>query len=89
MTGEERRARKRRLRTWASAKFAPRRAGLIRAVILNYNEPEITLRCAASLARQTYEAIEVVVVDNGSTDVNLSRLRLGLPPRHLGRGPSG
>jgi GT2 family glycosyltransferase len=54
--------------------------GVIRAVVLNFNQPALTLRCVASLAQQSYEPLEIVVVDNGSESDNLARLRDGLPP---------
>ena len=39
----------------------------------------MTLRCAASLATQSYGPLEVVVVDNGSSQANLQVLRRHLP----------
>lgn len=47
-----------------SAAGAPRVLG----VVLNYNGREITLQSVASLLAMDYPALELVVVDNGSTD---------------------
>lgn len=46
--------------------------GLISVVIPHYNCQELLRKCLASLARQTYSCIEVVVVDDGSSDVQLT-----------------
>lgn len=43
-------------------------AGLISVVIVNWNRRELLLECLASVSRQTYQPIEVIVVDNGSSD---------------------
>jgi GT2 family glycosyltransferase len=37
-------------------------------VVLNYNKKDMVLECLASLQRQSYSPIHVVVVDNASTD---------------------
>jgi len=47
----------------------------ISIVVLNWNGVEDTLACLDSLAALTYPNFNVVVVDNGSTDVSLTRLR--------------
>ena len=39
---------------------------LVRVIILNYNQPELTIACANSVLAQTYRNFEVVIVDNGS-----------------------
>ena len=41
---------------------------LISVVIANWNGRQILEKCLKSLAAQTYPAVEVIVVDNGSTD---------------------
>jgi GT2 family glycosyltransferase len=38
------------------------------ALVLSHNKREATLRCVESVARLRYRPLEVVVVDNGSTD---------------------
>lgn len=48
---------------------------LISIIILNWNGAADTLACLDSLAALTYPNFNVVVVDNGSTDDSLARLR--------------
>lgn len=44
-------------------------------VVLNWNGLDYTHACCASLARQTYDALKVVVVDNGSTAHTMEALK--------------
>jgi GT2 family glycosyltransferase len=44
-------------------------------VILNWNNPEETLACLASIAGLDYHALSAIVVDNGSTDDSVRRIR--------------
>jgi len=46
-------------------------------VVLNWNSAADCLRCLASLQRLTYAAVQVLVVDNGSTDDSLAQIRSG------------
>jgi len=46
-------------------------APLVEIVILNWNGSVDTLRCIASLERQTYPNFSITLVDNGSTDGSL------------------
>ena len=55
------------------------RNALVSAVILNWNGGDLVLRCQATLGRQTYPDLEAIVVDNGSTDGSLERLRESKP----------
>lgn len=48
-------------------------------VLLNWNQPADTLACLASLRRLEYGPVEVVVVDNGSTDGSPEVLRREFP----------
>jgi len=48
-------------------------------VILNWNRPEDTAACLRSLEAQTYRNWQVIVVDNGSTDDSVPRLRADFP----------
>ncbi len=48
---------------------------VISIVVLNWNAAEDTLACLNSLAALTYPNFKVIVVDNGSTDDSLARLR--------------
>jgi GT2 family glycosyltransferase len=51
----------------------------VSAVVINYNGGERTLRCLEALGRQTTEFEHIVVVDNGSHDGSLERIRALLP----------
>ena len=44
-------------------------------LVLNWNGADDTLECLASLKQLTYNNAEVVVIDNGSTDDSVSRIR--------------
>lgn len=61
---------------------APRHTGpkapLVWVVILNYNGAPDTLNCLDSLARTDYPNFRVLVVNNGSTDDSVSRLKAAL-----------
>lgn len=48
-------------------------AGLVSVVVPHYNCQDLLPRCLASLSRQTYSAVEVVVVDDGSNKKALTR----------------
>ena len=48
-------------------------------VLLNWNGWRDTLPCIASLLEQSYPALSVLVVDNGSTDDSLVRIREAYP----------
>ncbi len=47
----------------------------IQAVVLSYNDPPALSRCLESLLALNYQALEVLVVDNGSTVENLRAIR--------------
>lgn len=40
----------------------------ISIIILNYNEPELTIRCLKSLEKISYKNYEIILVDNGSKE---------------------
>jgi len=48
---------------------------LVVAVVLNWNQPEETADCVASLLASDYRRLQTLVVDNGSTDNSVSQLR--------------
>ena len=48
-------------------------------VIVNWNGWRDTLDCLSSLKEQDYSELEVIVVDNGSTDESVERIRMAFP----------
>jgi GT2 family glycosyltransferase len=48
-------------------------------VILNWNRPDDTIACVQSLQRMNYSNYQVVLVDNGSRDDSVKRLRAAFP----------
>lgn len=67
----------------------PRDAPLISVVIVSYNSRNWLETCLPSLAAQTYPALEVIVVDNGSQDDTLAWLRAHHPQHLLVALPGG
>lgn len=64
------------------APFAPTAAQLqplVYIVILNWNGWQDTLECVRSLRRMKYQNWHAVIVDNGSTDCSVERLRQNCP----------
>ncbi len=55
------------------------KAGLVTVIILNYNGMQHSYLpdCLSSLVNQTYRQIEIVVVDNASSDDSLSLIEVG------------
>ncbi|MGD8738154.1 MAG: glycosyltransferase family 2 protein [Anaerolineae bacterium] len=53
------------------------------AITLNWNRPDDTLACLATLTAQTYARLRMVVVDNGSTDDSVARIQAGFPQAEL------
>lgn len=51
----------------------------VAALVLNYNGPDVTLLSLASLVQLEYPEVELIVVDNGSTDDSVQRLRAAHP----------
>ncbi|HIP87591.1 MAG TPA: glycosyltransferase family 2 protein, partial [Anaerolineales bacterium] len=51
----------------------------VTAIVVNWNGLEDTIACLASLAEVDYPSLEVVVVDNGSTDGSPALLRQRFP----------
>jgi GT2 family glycosyltransferase len=52
---------------------------LVSVVLLNWNGNEHVHRCLEHVAAQKYSQIEVIVVDNGSTDGSLERIKASYP----------
>jgi GT2 family glycosyltransferase len=56
-------------------------------VVLSFNKREHTLRCLESVGRLHYRPLEVVVVDNGSSDGSADAVAAAYPEAHLVRSP--
>lgn len=54
--------------------FAPMQPPLVSLIVTNYNYERFIGTCLASLAAQTYPAIEVIVVDDVSTDGSVAAI---------------
>jgi GT2 family glycosyltransferase len=52
---------------------------LLSVVVTNYNERELLQECLASFERRTYDPVELVVVDDGSTDGSREMVRSEFP----------
>lgn len=60
----------------------------ISVIVPTYNEEEVILDCLESLTKQTFKDFEIIVVDDGSTDSTLEKLK-GVKvfhQNHLGAG---
>jgi hypothetical protein len=51
----------------------------VQAIVLNWNEPEQTIKCIASLKEQTYDNLHICLVDNNSTDESVDRIQQKFP----------
>ncbi|MBZ0112778.1 MAG: glycosyltransferase family 2 protein [Thermoanaerobaculia bacterium] len=51
----------------------------VAALILNYNGREVTLQALGSLAQSDYPALDLVVIDNGSTDGSSAAVKEAFP----------
>jgi GT2 family glycosyltransferase len=56
---------------------------LVSVIIPNFNGAAYLERCLASLARQTYEDVEVIIVDNASSDGSVELIRRVAPDARL------
>ena len=51
----------------------------VSAAILNWNGGDLVLKCARTLLDQTLPPVELIIIDNASTDGSLERLRAEHP----------
>ncbi len=51
-------------------------------VVVNWRNPEATLKCVRSLEKLDYENFKIVIIDNGSNDDSEAVFRSELEPRH-------
>lgn len=65
----------------------------VSVVIPVYNEADVIEECLESLRRQSYKNLEIIVVDDGSSDATLQKLKASKTPKlqvlaqpHLGAG---
>jgi GT2 family glycosyltransferase len=52
---------------------------LVSVIILNWNGDRVVGRCLLSVQSQTYRPLEIIVVDNASTDGSVGLIRKGFP----------
>ncbi len=52
--------------------------GLVRVIVLNFNRAGLTSACVRSILTQAYEPLDIVVVDNGSSEVEFIALQRSL-----------
>lgn len=52
---------------------------LVSIITVNFNQPDLTLDLVRSLRKITYPAIEIIVVDNGSTKGNIEKVKREFP----------
>jgi GT2 family glycosyltransferase len=63
------------------------RSPKVAAVVVNWNRFDMTVQCVEALQANSYLDLSVVIVDNGSTDGSLERLRARFPGvRCIGNG---
>ena len=55
----------------------------ISVVVVNWNRRDLLRACLASLAAQTCRGLEVIVVDNGSSDGSAAMVAAGFPAARL------
>jgi len=71
----------------SDARTAGQAADRVVVLVLSHNKRTETLRCLDSVARLTYRPLDVLVVDNGSSDGSAEAIALAHPEAHLVRSP--
>ncbi|MCX7020051.1 MAG: glycosyltransferase family 2 protein [Candidatus Sumerlaeota bacterium] len=56
---------------------------LVSIILINWNQPQVTAECLRTLAKITYPNVEIVLVDNGSSDDSVRRLKDEFPKASL------
>lgn len=51
----------------------------VAVIILTWNQRDVTLECLSSLSQQHYQPADIIVVDNGSVDETVERVRVAFP----------
>jgi GT2 family glycosyltransferase len=59
--------------------LAENSTAIVSCVVVNWNGVADTVACVASLMAQNYPLLRVIVVDNGSTDDSVARIRAAFP----------
>lgn len=59
--------------------LTPEQAPLIGILVLNWNNPQDTIRCLRSIENSNYSNYQVLVIDNGSQDDSVAKLRTAFP----------
>ena len=72
----------------ASQKQGPGSWPSVAIILLNWHGWRDTLACLASLEKLDYPNYQIVVVDNGSTDDSVERIREAYSEAHLLLAPS-
>ena len=52
---------------------------LVSIQILNWNRADETVRAIKSALNQTYNNIEIIIIDNGSTDDSIEKIEINFP----------
>jgi GT2 family glycosyltransferase len=60
-------------------KYMNKKFPLVSIIIAHHNKKEFLEKCLSSLLRQTYQTIEIILVDNGSTDGSVDYIKRKFP----------
>ena len=51
----------------------------VKVIILNWNQPQLTIDCIKSVDKSRYDNFEILVIDNGSDDNSINLLKKEFP----------